>query len=58
MVDKLEDALWRGRGGKEKKEIYCVQSDVKAFDMAKNRNASVLKAWSWVETATEGGGGL
>ena len=32
----------------------CVQSGIRAFDIAGNWKATVLKAEVWVETVTEG----
>ena len=44
----------RGRGGKEKEWIDCVQSDVRAFGIAGDWKATALEAGVWVETVTEG----
>ena len=51
----LEGAIRRGRGGKEKGWTACVQSDIRAFDIAGDWKATALKAEVWVETVTEGG---
>ena len=45
----------RGRGGKEKEWIDCVQSNVWVFDIAGNWKATALEAEVWIETVTEGG---
>ena len=45
----------RGRGGKEKEWIDCVQSDIPAFGITGDWKATALKAEVWVETVTEGG---
>ena len=50
-----EGAVRRGRGGKEKEWIDCVQSDIRAFGIAGDWKATALKAEVWVETVTEGG---
>ena len=56
VFGNLEGAVWRGRGGKEKEWIDCVQSDIRAFGLAeKNWKATALKAEVWVDTVTEGG---
>ena len=47
--------LPRGRGGKEKEWTDSVQSDIRAFGIAGDWKATVLKPDVWVETATEGG---
>ena len=55
VFGNLEGAVRRGRGGKEKEWTDCVQSDIRAFGIAGDWKATVLKAEVWVETATEGG---
>ena len=45
----------RGRGGKEKEWIDCVQSDIRVFGITGDCKATALKAEVWVETVTEGG---
>ena len=52
---KLEGAVRRGRGGKEKEWTDCVQSDIRVFDIMGDWQATGLKAEVWVETVTEGG---
>ena len=47
--------MQRGRRGKEKKWIDCVQIDVRAFVMAGDWKAMPSEAKVWIETATEGG---
>ena len=55
VFGNLEGAVRRGRGGKEKEWTDCIQSDIRAFGIAGDWKATVLKAEVWVETATEGG---
>ena len=55
MFRIIENAVRRGRGGKEKEWTDCVQSDVQAFGTAGDRKAKALMAEVWVETAAEGG---
>ena len=45
----------RGRGGKEKEWIDCVQSDIRAFGIAGDWKATALKVEVWVGTVTEVG---
>ena len=51
----LEGVVRRGRGGKEKEWAYYIQSDIRAFGIARDWKATALKAEVWVETVTEGG---
>ena len=51
----LEGAVRRGRGGKEKKWIDCVQSAIRPFDITGDWKAMALKAEVCVEVVTEGG---
>ena len=44
----------RGWGRKEKEWNDCIQSDIRAFGIAGDWNATALKAEVWVETVTEG----
>ena len=55
VFGNLEDALRRGRGGKEKEWTDCVQSDIRAFDIAGDSKATALEADMWVDIVTEGG---
>ena len=55
LFGNLEGAVRRGRGGKEKEWIDCIQSDIRAFGIAGDWKATALKAEVWVETVTEGG---
>ena len=55
LFGNLESAVRRGRGGKEEKWTYCIQSDIRAFGIAGDWKATALKAEVWVETVTEGG---
>ena len=53
VVENLEGAVRRGRGGKAKEWTDCVQSDIRAFDIAGDWKAKALKAEVWVETVTD-----
>ena len=55
MFGNLEGAVWRGRGGKEKKWTDCVQSDILAFGITVDWKAMAVKVEVWVEEVTEGG---
>ena len=55
VFGNLEGAVWRGRGGKEKEWIDCVQSDIRAFGIKGDSKATALEAAVWMETVTEGG---
>ena len=55
VFGKLESAVRRGRGGKEKGWTDCVQSNIRAFGIAGDWKATALKAEGWIETVTEGG---
>ena len=55
VFGNLEDAVRRGRGGKEKEWTDCVQSGIRAFGIAEGWKATALEADVWVETVTEGG---
>ena len=55
MFGNLEGAVRKGRGGKEKEWTDCVQSDIRAFDIAGDWKATALKAEVRVETVTEDG---
>ena len=55
VFGNLESAVRRGRGGKEKEWTDCVRSDIRAFDIAGDRKATVLKAEVWVEMVAEDG---
>ena len=43
MFGNLEGAVRRGGGGKEKEWTDCVQSDIRAFDIAGDWKATALK---------------
>ena len=49
-IGNLEGAVRRGRGGKGKEWIDCVQSDIRAFGISGDWKATALKAEVWVET--------
>ena len=53
VIGNLEGAVLRGRGGKEKKWTDCVQSDIRAFGVARDWKATALEAEVWVETVME-----
>ena len=55
VFGNLEGAVRRGRDGKEKEWTDCVQSDIRAFGIARDWKATALKTEVWVETFTEGG---
>ena len=55
VFGNLEGAVRRGRSGKEKEWVDCVQSDIRAFGIAGHWKVTVLKAGMWVETAAVGG---
>ena len=55
IVGNLEGAVRRGRGGRDKEWINCVQSDIRAFGITGDWKAMALKAEVWVEAVTEGG---
>ena len=56
VFGNLEDAVRRGRGGKEKEWTDCVQSDVRAFGIAGDWKVTGSEAEVWVDTVTKGGG--
>ena len=55
VFGNFEGAVRRGRGGKEKEWVDCVQSDIRAFGIAGDWKATALKAEVWIETVTEDG---
>ena len=58
VFGNLEGAVRRGRDGKEKEWTHCVQSDIRAFGIAREWKAMAFKAEVWVDTVTEGGRGF
>ena len=54
MMENLEGAVRRGRRGREKEWTGCVQSDIQAFGIAGDWEATALEAEMWVETVAEG----
>ena len=44
VFGNLEGAVRRGRGGKGKEWTGCVQSDIRAFDIAGDWKATTLEA--------------
>ena len=52
VFGNLEGAVRRGRCGKEKKCIDCVQTNVRAFGITGDWKATALEAGVWVETVT------
>ena len=55
VFENFEVAVRRGRGGKDKEWTDCVQSDIRAFGITRDRKVTALKAEVWVETVAEGG---
>ena len=55
IFGNLEGAVRRGRGGKVKEWIDCVQSDIRAFGITEDWKATAIKAEGWVDTVTGGG---
>ena len=56
VFGKLEGAVMKGQGGKEKEEwTDCVQSDIRAFGVVGSWKATALEAEMWVEAVTQGG---
>ena len=55
MLGNLEGAVRRKWGGKEKVWIDCVQTDIRAFGIAGEWEATASKAEVWVETVMEDG---
>ena len=55
MFENLEGAVRRGRGGKEKEWVDCVQSGIRRFGIMGDWKTMALKAEVWVEAVTEGG---
>ena len=55
VFGNLEGAVRRGRYVKEKERTDCVQSDTRAFGIARDWRATALKVEMCVETVAEGG---
>ena len=55
VFGNLEGTVLRGRGGKEKEWVDCVESDIRAFSLTGDWKATALEAEVWVETVAEGG---
>ena len=55
VLENLEGAGRRGRGGKEKEWTDCAQSDIRAFGITGDWKVTTLKAEVWVDTVTEDG---
>ena len=55
VFGNLEGAVRRGRGDKEKRWTYRVQSHIRASGIAGDWKATALEAEVWVETVTDGG---
>ena len=53
----LEGAVRRGRGGKEKEWTDCVQSDIRAFGIARDWKATALRMRCGLRRARRVGGG-
>ena len=52
---KPDGARKRGRGGKEKEGIDCVEKDVRAFGISGDWEALSLQEIVWYNTVVEGG---
>ena len=50
VFGNLEDAVPRGRGGKEKEWTDCVQSGIRAFRIAGDWKPTALEAEVWIES--------
>ena len=55
VFGNLEGAVRRRQGGKDKEWTDCLQSNIRAFGIAGDWEATALEAEVWVETVTEGG---
>ena len=55
MFGKLEGAVRRGPGGKEKEWTDCVQNGIRAFGITGDWKAMALTVEVWVKVVTEGG---
>ena len=55
MFRNLEGAGRRGSVGKKKEWADCVQSDVRAFVIARDWKAPALETDVWIGTVAEGG---
>ena len=55
VLGNLEGEVRRGRGGKEKEWTDFVHSNIRAFGIARDWNATASEARVWVETVMEGG---
>ena len=55
VFGNFKGAVQRGRDGKEKEWIDCVQGDIRAFGIAGDWKATALKTEVWVETIAKGG---
>ena len=57
VFGNLEGAERRGRSGKEKDWIDCVQSDIRAFGIVGDWKATALEAEVWLRPSRRVGGG-
>ena len=55
MFGNLEDAMRRGRNGKEKDWANILRSDVRVLGIAGDWKATALETEVWAETLTEDG---
>ena len=55
IMGKLDGARKRGRGGKEKEWVDCVEKDVRAFGISGDWEALSLQEDVWYNTVVEGG---
>ena len=57
VFGNLEGAVRKGRGGKEKEWTDCVQSDIRAFDIAGDWKATALMLRCGLRRSRRVGGG-
>ena len=57
ILRALDGARKRGRGGKEKEWIDCVERDVRSFGISGDWESLSLQEDEWYNTAVEGGRG-
>ena len=55
ILGKLDGARERGRGGKEKEWVDCVEKDVRAFGISGEWEVLSLQEDVWYNTVVEGG---
>ena len=57
VFGNLEGAVRKGRGGKVKEWTDYIQSDIRAFGIARDWKVTALEAEVWVERSRRVGGG-